>query len=100
MLSGRVAGQLGEVSVDCAHCNRAFTDRLRNALDRSVAHVTDRKYSRKARFEWLGRAQESASRGGEIVARQNKPSLIPLHDIREPLGTRLRADHDKQGSDV
>jgi len=87
------------------NCDRSFSDRRRHALDVSGPHVPDRKYSRPARLEKMGRTRERPTGADQVFLRQIRSRLDETLSIQnyttiQPARARRGPCHDKYMPDV
>ena len=91
------AARFGEVQLNLRAGRCPLTHRRRHALDRSVAHVTDREDARHRRFERQTNLPGTIN-GGRVLARQDETTFVTGDARRQPLRSRLCADQNEQAS--
>ena len=76
--------------------DRTVADRRRDPLDRAVAHVARGEDAGQARLEQEGIAVEGPRAGGQVGPGEDEALLVALDRGRQPLGVRVRADHEEE----
>jgi hypothetical protein len=92
---------LRQILVHELHDDSAFSHAGSYALHRTVAHVTDDKYSGHVGFQQSGVAIErprrrSFSAAEKIRAGKNETALVALNQAAQPFRPRLRTDKNEQ----
>src|SRR5215471_11944990 len=85
--------------MDELYSNRAFADAGSDALDRTVADVSDHKDTRDTGFKERGIAVEGPALRAlafvdQILAGEDKAASVALDKVAQPFGAGKRADVD------
>src|SRR4051812_23660682 len=92
---------LGEVAMRELHSDRTLANGRGNALHGLIANVTGAEDAGNVRLEQERITSERPTTRPSVLLLQigpgeNEPMLVALHDVGNPVGTRLGADEDEE----